>query len=42
MNYYDKIAEGYNELHKEKQVNKIKIILDNIKINKKFQVLDSI
>ena len=28
MNYYDEISEGYEELHKEEQETKIKIIKD--------------
>lgn len=31
MKYYNKIAKGYNELHKEEQLNKIKIIKQHIK-----------
>ncbi len=38
MEYYNKIAKGYNELHKEEQLKKIKIIKQNIKI--KQPVLD--
>lgn len=30
MKYYNKIAKGYNELHKEEQLNKIGIIKQNI------------
>ena len=28
MQYYDEISKGYNELHKEEQLNKIRIITD--------------
>ena len=31
MEYYNKIAKGYNELHKKEQLNKIKIIKQHIK-----------
>lgn len=34
MNYYDEISKGYNELHKEEQLKKLKIILEEIKILK--------
>ncbi len=30
MQYYDEIAKGYNELHKEEQLNKINIIKQHI------------
>jgi|TARA_Y100000310_G_C20680077_1_gene815397 ubiquinone/menaquinone biosynthesis C-methylase UbiE len=32
MNYYDQIAEGYDELHKEEQLKKINIIIKELKI----------
>ena len=32
MNYYDQIAQGYNELHKEEQLKKINIIIKELKI----------
>ena len=31
MEYYDQIADGYDELYKEEQLEKVKIILENIK-----------
>lgn len=31
MDYYDKIAEGYDELHKEEQEKKLKIIKEHLK-----------
>lgn len=31
MEYYNKIAKGYNELHREEQLNKIKIIKQHLK-----------
>ncbi|MBN1377219.1 class I SAM-dependent methyltransferase [Candidatus Woesearchaeota archaeon] len=40
MNYYDETAEGYEELHKKEQLNKIKIILENLKIEKTDKLLD--
>lgn len=39
MDYYNKISKGYNELHKEEQLNKIKIIVDNHNFNNK-SILD--
>lgn len=32
MNYYDEISEGYNELHKEEQLKKVKIIIRELNI----------
>lgn len=40
MVYYDYIAKGYSGLYKEEQLNKLFIIKDNIKINKKTRILD--
>jgi ubiquinone/menaquinone biosynthesis C-methylase UbiE len=40
MNYYDETAEGYNELHGEEQLNKLKIIANEIKITKDTKLLD--
>lgn len=40
MNYYDETAKGYNELHGEEQLKKLKIIADEIKINKETKLLD--
>jgi len=31
MNYYDRIAEGYNELHEEEQKKKLRAIKDSLK-----------
>ncbi len=31
MQFYNKIAKSYNELHKEEQLKKVNIILENIK-----------
>ena len=39
MTYYDKIAKGYNELYKEEQLNKVKLIIKNLNI-KDEKVLD--
>ena len=39
MKYYDYIASSYNKLHKNEQLNKIKIILANYDITKK-KILD--
>lgn len=33
MTYYDKIAPGYNELHKDEQLAKIRIILREVDLN---------
>lgn len=40
MNYYDEIAKSYNELHKEEQLNKIKIVFDLDLIKPTDNVLD--
>jgi demethylmenaquinone methyltransferase/2-methoxy-6-polyprenyl-1,4-benzoquinol methylase len=40
MGYYDEISEGYNELHKEEQLKKVKIILDKLKLKRKDKLLD--
>lgn len=40
MDYYDEIAEGYAELHKEEQLNKIAIIKKYIQFHEKWLVLD--
>ena len=40
MTYYDEIASGYNELHKEEQEKKINIILDNLRLTKADKALD--
>lgn len=40
MNYYDEIASGYDELHKEEQLKKFNIILDKINIKKSDKILD--
>src|SRR3989344_4733631 len=37
---YKYIAKSYNELHKEEQLKKLKIIKENIKINSKTTLLD--
>jgi len=39
-NYYDEIAQGYEELHKEEQLKKIEIIKQNISIKKTDKLLD--
>jgi ubiquinone/menaquinone biosynthesis C-methylase UbiE len=38
--YYDKIAEGYEELHKNEQIQKIRLISDHLKIDKNDLLLD--
>jgi len=40
MNYYDKIAKGYEELHKEEQLKKIKLIKTILKVNPTDKLLD--
>jgi demethylmenaquinone methyltransferase / 2-methoxy-6-polyprenyl-1,4-benzoquinol methylase len=40
MGYYDDIAEGYDELHGEEQLEKAKIILGKLKIKKPDKLLD--
>ena len=30
MKYYDKIADGYDELYKEEQLEKVKILIENL------------
>ena len=40
MNYYDEIAQGYEELHKEEQENKINLIKQYLKLQKDEKLLD--
>ncbi len=40
MNYYDEIAKGYEELHKEEQLKKIKLIKKILKIKPTDKLLD--
>jgi ubiquinone/menaquinone biosynthesis C-methylase UbiE len=40
MDYYSKIAEGYNELHKREQLDKIKTIFKNTYISHEETILD--
>ena len=40
MTYYDEIAKGYDELHKEEQVKKIKEILKHVKVKSTDKILD--
>ncbi|MBW3001835.1 class I SAM-dependent methyltransferase [Candidatus Woesearchaeota archaeon] len=40
MNYYDETAEGYNELHGEEQLKKLRIIANEIKTTKDTKLLD--
>jgi ubiquinone/menaquinone biosynthesis C-methylase UbiE len=39
MDYYSEISEGYNELHREEQLNKVKILIKELNI-KNDKVLD--
>ncbi len=40
MNYYNSISRSYNELHREEQLNKIRLIKDNLEIKKQDFLLD--
>ncbi len=40
MSYYDEIAEGYNELHGEEQLNKLKLIAKHLNVDKNTKLLD--
>ncbi|MBS3156107.1 class I SAM-dependent methyltransferase [Candidatus Woesearchaeota archaeon] len=40
MNFYDKIAKGYEELYKEEQLKKIKLIKKYFKVKKEDKLLD--
>ncbi|MFA6889241.1 MAG: class I SAM-dependent methyltransferase [Candidatus Woesearchaeota archaeon] len=40
MNYYDEIAEGYSELHKEEQLKKVAVIKKHIQFHEKWLILD--
>ena len=40
MSYYDDISEGYEELHKEEQLAKLKLIKKYLKVNKNDKLLD--
>jgi ubiquinone/menaquinone biosynthesis C-methylase UbiE len=40
MTYYDSIASGYAELHKEEQLKKIAVIKENIPFHAQWKVLD--
>ncbi len=39
MTYYDRISKGYNELYKEEQLNKVKLVLEHLNIRDE-KVLD--
>lgn len=40
MEYYDSIAEGYDELYQQEQKNKIRIIKNNLILKKSSNILD--
>ncbi|MFW9880705.1 MAG: class I SAM-dependent methyltransferase, partial [Candidatus Thorarchaeota archaeon] len=40
MDYYSGISEGYDELHKEEQLKKIKKVIELLKIKDNEKVLD--
>jgi len=40
MSYYDEISEGYEELHKEEQLKKVRLILTKLKISPNDTLLD--
>ncbi|MBW2978217.1 methyltransferase domain-containing protein [Candidatus Woesearchaeota archaeon] len=38
--YYDEISEGYEELHKEEQLKKVKLIAEHLKVKPEDKLLD--
>ena len=40
MTYYDEISKGYEELHGEEQIKKLRIIADELKLAKETKLLD--
>ncbi|MBN1644793.1 methyltransferase domain-containing protein [Candidatus Woesearchaeota archaeon] len=40
MGYYDEIAKGYNELHGDEQLKKLRIIAEKLKVKKTDKLLD--
>jgi len=40
MNYYDEISEGYEELHREEQLAKLKLIEKDLKVSNEDKLLD--
>lgn len=40
MSYYDKISQGYEELHKEEQLKKVELIKKHLKLNPNDKLLD--
>jgi ubiquinone/menaquinone biosynthesis C-methylase UbiE len=40
VNYYDEIATGYEELHKEEQLKKIELIKKYFRVKKAYRLLD--
>src|SRR3989338_7587038 len=40
MTYYDTIASGYSELHREEQLKKIALIKKHIPFHEKWKILD--
>src|SRR3989344_7044057 len=40
MNYYDEIAQGYEELHKEEQEKKIEIVKKHLRLKPNYKLLD--
>lgn len=40
MSYYDDIAEGYDELHREEQLQKLMVIMDGLNVTDADRVLD--
>ncbi len=40
MTYYDEISAGYDELHREEQLKKLKIIASELKVKKTTKLLD--
>ena len=40
MGYYDEISEGYEELHKEEQLKKVRLISKHLDVKKEDRLLD--
>ena len=40
MGYYDEISSGYEELHKEEQLKKVRLIAEHLKVKKNDKLLD--
>jgi len=40
MNYYDETAEGYNKLHGDEQLRKLKVMAEKLQVKKEDKLLD--